>query len=64
MLARGPRIRRGVRGVQGHLLQLPPTLLALHGVPRPDHYEMHALDELLVESVTPCARPAGTGSRH
>jgi predicted AlkP superfamily phosphohydrolase/phosphomutase len=64
MLARGPRIRRGVRGVQGHLLQLPPTLLALHGVPRPDHYEMHALHELLVESVTPCARPAGTGSRH
>ncbi len=38
--------------MQGHLLQLPPTLLALHGVPRPDHYEMHALDELLVESAS------------
>jgi predicted AlkP superfamily phosphohydrolase/phosphomutase len=50
MLARGPKIRRAVKDMHGHLLQLPTTLLALHGVPRPDHYEMPALDELLVNS--------------
>src|SRR5262249_32089039 len=56
MLARGPGIRRQVREMRGHLLQLPTTLLALHGVPRPDHYEMPALEELLVDSR--CAVPA------
>jgi predicted AlkP superfamily phosphohydrolase/phosphomutase len=52
MLARGPRIRRHVRRMHGHLLQLPTTLLALHGVSPPNHYEMPALDELLVESAS------------
>jgi len=49
MLARGPRIRPHIN-MHGHLLQLPTTLLALHGVPRPDHYEMPALAGLLEES--------------
>ncbi len=53
LLARGPRIRPQVRDMPGHLLQLPTTLLALHGIPRPDHYEMPALDDLLVESARP-----------
>ena len=49
LLARGPRIRHQVQDMSGHLLQLPTTLLALHGIPRPDHYEMPALNELLVD---------------
>jgi predicted AlkP superfamily phosphohydrolase/phosphomutase len=49
LLARGPHIRRQARDMSGHLLQLPTTLLALHGIPRPDHYEMPALNELLVD---------------
>ncbi len=49
MLARGPRIRREVRRMNGQLLQLPATLLALHDVPRPDLYEMAALEGLLLE---------------
>lgn len=49
LLARGPRIRHHVRDMSGHLLQLPTTLLALHGIQRPAHYEMPALNELLVD---------------
>ncbi|MBV8740767.1 MAG: alkaline phosphatase family protein [Sinobacteraceae bacterium] len=49
MLARGPRISRRVRRMNGHLLQLPATLLALHDVPCPDFYEMEAFDGLLLE---------------
>jgi predicted AlkP superfamily phosphohydrolase/phosphomutase len=48
MLARGPGIRRQARSLNAHLLQLPPTLLALHGVAPPDYYEQPVLDELLV----------------
>ncbi len=51
VLARGPGIRGQGGDMRGHLLQLPTTLLALHGIPRPDDYEMPALDELLVDSV-------------
>lgn len=50
VLARGPKIRNDVRDMDAHLLQLPTTLLALHGIPRPDHYEMPPLTELLVSS--------------
>jgi predicted AlkP superfamily phosphohydrolase/phosphomutase len=50
MFARGPRISHQVKELRGHLLQLPTTLLALHGIPRPDHYEMPAIKELLVDS--------------
>ena len=49
LLARGPRIRHQVGDMSGHLLQLPTTLLALHGIPRPNHYEMPALNGLLVD---------------
>ena len=49
LLARGPRIRPQVRDMSGYLLQLPTTLLALHGIPRPDHYEMPALTKLLAD---------------
>jgi predicted AlkP superfamily phosphohydrolase/phosphomutase len=57
MLARGPGITRQTTSLNAHLLQLPTTLLALHGVPRPEHYEMPALEELLVESTSAGAAP-------
>jgi predicted AlkP superfamily phosphohydrolase/phosphomutase len=47
LLAKGPDIRPDVRGLTGDVLQIPATLLALHGIPCPDHYEMPPLDELL-----------------
>jgi predicted AlkP superfamily phosphohydrolase/phosphomutase len=59
MLARGPGIRGQVRELRGHLLQLPTTLLALHGISRPDHYEMSALAELLQPASPPPSSATG-----
>jgi predicted AlkP superfamily phosphohydrolase/phosphomutase len=48
LLARGPGIRPQVRGLYGDIMQIPGTMLALHGIACPDHYEMPPLNELLV----------------
>ena len=47
LLARGPRFKQGHEQYQGHILQIAPTLLHLHGVSIPDQYEMPALSEIL-----------------
>jgi predicted AlkP superfamily phosphohydrolase/phosphomutase len=47
ILARGPDIRPGVH-TQGDILQIPGTLLALHGVTVPPHYEMPPLHDMLM----------------
>ncbi len=46
ILARGPAIRSGVRA-HGDVMQVAGTLLALHGIPVPSHYEQPPLRELL-----------------
>jgi len=51
LLARGPDIRRGPLEVRGDILQIPATLLALHGVRPPQTYEMPALSDLLASHV-------------
>jgi predicted AlkP superfamily phosphohydrolase/phosphomutase len=48
LLARGPGIRPGAKALHGDILQVPATLLALHGLPCPAHYEMPPLADLLV----------------
>ena len=52
LLARGPGIRPH-RELRADILQLPPTLLALHGIAPPDHFAMPALEELLARSARP-----------
>ena len=47
LLARGPRFKEGPERYQGHILQIAPTLLHLHGVSIPDQYEMPPLSEIL-----------------
>jgi predicted AlkP superfamily phosphohydrolase/phosphomutase len=47
LLARGPGIRPRVTDLYGDILQVPATLLALHGVCVPDHYDMPPLHGLL-----------------
>src|SRR5262249_798819 len=47
LLARGPRFRQGAQEHRGHILQIAPTLLHLHGVPIPKQYEMDPLGEIL-----------------
>jgi predicted AlkP superfamily phosphohydrolase/phosphomutase len=47
LLARGPNFKQGAGECQGHILQIAPTLLHLHGVSIPEQYEMSPLDEIL-----------------
>ena len=47
LLARGPRFRQGPGRYAGHILQIAPTLLHLHGIPIPEQYEMSPLDDIL-----------------
>jgi predicted AlkP superfamily phosphohydrolase/phosphomutase len=56
LLARGPGIRPQTKRLRGDILQFPTTILALHGIPRPDQLEMPALEELLL------AKPASSRS--
>jgi predicted AlkP superfamily phosphohydrolase/phosphomutase len=51
LLARGPRFKSGQRIIQGDVLQIAPTLLALHGVPLPPEYAEGPIGELFVHSV-------------
>jgi predicted AlkP superfamily phosphohydrolase/phosphomutase len=46
LLAQGPAFKSGRVELQGDILQIPPTLLALHGVSCPDTFEMGPLTEL------------------
>jgi predicted AlkP superfamily phosphohydrolase/phosphomutase len=48
LLARGPAFKAGQAELRGDILQLAPTLLALHEVPIPDSYAMGPLEDLLV----------------
>jgi predicted AlkP superfamily phosphohydrolase/phosphomutase len=47
LIARGPNFREGRADYKGHILQIAPTLLHLHGLPVPDQYEMPPFDEIL-----------------
>jgi predicted AlkP superfamily phosphohydrolase/phosphomutase len=47
LLARGPNFKQGRGDYRGHILQIAPTLLHLHGLPIPDEYEMQPFDEIL-----------------
>jgi predicted AlkP superfamily phosphohydrolase/phosphomutase len=47
LLARGPNFKEGTGECQGHILQIAPTLLHLHGVSIPEQYEMPPLEEIL-----------------
>jgi predicted AlkP superfamily phosphohydrolase/phosphomutase len=47
LLARGPNFKQGPGEYQGHILQIAPTLLHLHGLASPDQYEMPPFDNIL-----------------
>jgi predicted AlkP superfamily phosphohydrolase/phosphomutase len=47
LLARGPNFKKGSGHYTGHILQIAPTLLHLHGVAIPDQYEMAPFDDIL-----------------
>ena len=47
LLARGPNFKQGRANYSGHILQIAPTLLQLHGVAIPDQYEMPPLNNIL-----------------
>src|SRR5882724_1401877 len=51
ILARGPAIRPNVEMLHADILQMPATLLALHGVPAPSHFEMGPIYELLADEL-------------
>lgn len=51
LLARGPGIQPGMHGLRGDVLQIPSTLLALHGIGCPDAYAMAPLDDLLAPAL-------------
>lgn len=48
LVGRGPAFKTGRAEVRGDILQIAPTLLALHRVPIPSTFEMGPLDELFV----------------
>ncbi len=50
LLARGPAFQPYVKDLHGDILQFPATMLALHGIACPDHYEMAPLEGLLAGS--------------
>jgi len=47
LLARGPDFKEGCGVYRGHILQIAPTLLHLHGLAIPDEYEMRPFDAIL-----------------
>jgi predicted AlkP superfamily phosphohydrolase/phosphomutase len=47
LLARGPNFKQGRGEYKGHILQIAPTLLHLHGLASPDQYEMPPLEDIL-----------------
>jgi predicted AlkP superfamily phosphohydrolase/phosphomutase len=51
VLARGPAIRPNVAKLDADVLQVPATLLALHGVAIPSHFEMPPMYELLADEL-------------
>jgi predicted AlkP superfamily phosphohydrolase/phosphomutase len=59
LLARGPGIRPGAHRLRGDIQQIPATLLALHGIPIPPHYEMSPLYELLAPQIPAALRAVG-----
>ena len=50
LLARGPKFQPGQRLIQGDILQIAPTLLALHDAPIPNDYAMGPIAELLARA--------------
>ena len=50
LLARGPAFNVDTGELHGDVLQIPSTLLALHGIPTPAHYEKGPLRELLASA--------------
>ena len=50
LLARGPNFKEGRGDYRGHILQIAPTLLHLHGVAIPEQYEMQPFDDILREN--------------
>ncbi len=49
ILARGPAIRRPAGDLRGDIMQVPATLLALHGVPIPPRFESPPISGLLAQ---------------
>jgi len=47
LVARGPNFKQGCGEYKGHILQIAPTLLHLHGLAIPDQYEMPPFDDIL-----------------
>jgi predicted AlkP superfamily phosphohydrolase/phosphomutase len=47
LLARGPNFKEGRGDHEGHILQIAPTLLHLHGLAIPEQYEMGPFDDIL-----------------
>ena len=47
LLARGPSFKEGRGAYPGHILQIAPTLLHLHGLAIPDEYDMQPFDDIL-----------------
>jgi predicted AlkP superfamily phosphohydrolase/phosphomutase len=47
LLARGPNFKESCGVYRGHILQIAPTLLHLHGLAIPDEYEMRPFDDIL-----------------
>jgi predicted AlkP superfamily phosphohydrolase/phosphomutase len=47
LLARGPNFKESRGDYRGHILQIAPTLLHLHGLAIPSEYEMRPFDEIL-----------------
>jgi predicted AlkP superfamily phosphohydrolase/phosphomutase len=56
ILARGPAIRPNAGTLRADVQQMPATLLALHGVAIPSHYEMGPVYELLADDLKLGAR--------
>jgi predicted AlkP superfamily phosphohydrolase/phosphomutase len=52
LIARGPKFVSGQRIIQGDILQIAPTLLALHGVPIPPDYAEGPIADLFAPSVS------------
>jgi predicted AlkP superfamily phosphohydrolase/phosphomutase len=46
LLAKGPAFKKGAISLYGDILQVAPTLLRLHGLSAPSHYEMGPINEI------------------
>jgi predicted AlkP superfamily phosphohydrolase/phosphomutase len=62
ILARGPAIRANAGKLRADVQQMPATLLALHGVAIPSHFQMGPVYELLKQSEG--RAPAGLTPQH